>query len=62
MATEKYTIELSGSTFEIAAQKVAINAVVNLSADHRPRIVEIMKNEKALKAIKDKWSFLKAMF
>ena len=76
MAKEKYTIELEGSLFELAAQKAAIQTLVKmnaddrntmiayskLTADHRGRVGEIIRNNKALEKLKEFWTMLKSQF
>jgi|GEM_PF-7007624 len=59
---ENYNVQLTGSPLEIAAKKKAIEAIIKLSSDDSKRIVEIMKNPKALAMLKSKWLMLKAMF
>ena len=72
MAKDIYKVELEGSLFEIEAQKAAIKAFLKmeaedrktiitfskLAADHRSRISQVLKNNKALEALKEYWETL----
>lgn len=73
---EKTEIVLEGSPFEIAAQKTALQAVAKMPKDQRDaiaafakleagdrdRIAQIIRNPKAVKAIRDNWLMLKLKF
>lgn len=40
----------------------SINTIAKLPYEDLDRLIQIAKNPKALKALKDKWFFLKSMF
>ena len=72
MAKEEYKVDLEGNVFEIEAQKAAIKAFLKLSPedrktiivfsklaeDHRERISQVLRNNKALAALKEYWDTL----
>lgn len=39
-----------------------MKAISNLEAEHQQRLIEIANNPKALKGLKENWTFLKGMF
>ncbi len=55
---ETFYVELEGSPLEIIAKKAAIQAILSISADDRKRVVQVLKNSKALAALKQYWETL----
>lgn len=63
MPKETITVTIeAGNVLELDKVKKAVEAVAKLGADDAGRIEQICKKPSALKALKDKWAFLKAMF
>ncbi|QEE49644.1 hypothetical protein FUA48_08620 [Flavobacterium alkalisoli] len=52
----------AGNPFDLKKKKENLEAFARLEMDDQERIEQIIKSPKALKALKDKWLMLKAMF
>lgn len=62
MSKQIIQIELNGSPLENDVHKRALEVFAKLPLEDQNRICELIKNPKALTALKKNWTMLKLMF